>query len=209
MKNLFASPKALWSGLIVLMLLLAACGTPTEAPAAEALAEAATAEEGNTGGESGAAPAGGGGAASGGDLCANDYMPVVEGASWAYSGTSFEGPYSWVQSVSGVSGGGFTITNTFDGGDTAVVVHQWSCTPEGLAALDYGSGPEGSVGTSGIQADYSDSGLCYKRDKPAERRQRGRQLDANLHPGRRHGHGGWAQRPEQRHRHLQLQRSRY
>ncbi|MCW5874252.1 MAG: hypothetical protein KIS88_06360 [Anaerolineales bacterium] len=144
--------------ILALMALLSACGGgdgSVEAPAAGIEAEAPATGTGSAGDETGTGPAGGDAAAA--DICTNEYHPVVEGATWVYGGTSFDGPYSWSATISGVSGSGFVITNavTSGSGETVLVTHQWACTADGLAALEHGSGPASSVAAEGLTANFA------------------------------------------------------
>ncbi len=99
--------------------------------------------------ESGATPSGGGGTGAG--LCANDFFPVVNGATWTYGGTGPSGDFSWTSTITDVSGSNFTLTNQFT---NLTATQQWSCTSEGLAALQYGSGPEAMLSASGINGTF-------------------------------------------------------
>jgi DUF3108-like len=70
--------------------------------------------------------------------CSNTYQPVVQGATWSYDvtgGTS--GPTSYTDQISSVSGDSFILTTTT--GDI-VRDQRWSCTADGLVALDFGGG---------------------------------------------------------------------
>lgn len=64
--------------------------------------------------------------------CANEYFPVKEGATYAYSSSgSPSGPYSFTRTISNVRADGFTLKTQFK---KMEVVQEWSCTPQGLTA---------------------------------------------------------------------------
>lgn len=91
---------------------------------------------------------GGGGAAQVAGACANDFFPVVEGATWTYSGTGPTGDFTWTMSVSDASNENFTLSNQLNNAEVTTT-QKWSCTPDGLAALEFGGGPEASLATQG------------------------------------------------------------
>lgn len=120
---------------LALMLLLAACGGPTATPA-----PTHTTVPTETSGAPG--------------LCANPYFPVVEGATWTYLATGTGEDYTWTATVSEVSETGFALRTQFD---ELVTTQQWACTPEGLAALQYGGGPEAVITASGLLGVFETS----------------------------------------------------
>lgn len=76
-------------------------------------------------------------------LCANPYLPVVEGATWTYEGIDdFAGTYTFTSTLINLRPDGFTWSNQF----TDVLQEQeWACTSEGLITLNYDRGTAGSV----------------------------------------------------------------
>jgi hypothetical protein len=137
------SRKALLPILFVAAMALAACGgTPTPAPTIEPGGEKPTAA---------AAATESSGGATGTGLCSNDFFPVVVGASWTYSSEGSLGPTTWTSTITDVSESGFTMTNQYD---ELTATQQWSCTAEGLAALEYGGGPEATLTASGVQGTF-------------------------------------------------------
>jgi len=69
-------------------------------------------------------------------VCANDYYPIVQGATWAYESTgSPAGDYKFTDTVSSVKSDGFSLTSQF--GDQTHN-QEWSCKDEGLAAMQLG-----------------------------------------------------------------------
>ena len=69
-------------------------------------------------------------------LCANDYYPVVQGATWTYESTgSPAGNYKFTDTISSVKSDGLTLTSQF--GDLTRT-QEWGCKDEGLVALQLG-----------------------------------------------------------------------
>ena len=87
----------------------------------------------------------------GAGLCSSDYFPVAVGATWTYSGTGMTGDFIWTTTITEVSESSFTMTNQFD---ELVTTQQWSCTVEGLAALQYGGGPEATISATGVTGTF-------------------------------------------------------
>ena len=146
--------------LTVFSLLLTACGG-SEEPVDEAGVEDA--------GEEVLAMVGGEAADSGigVGLCANQYLPVVEGATWTYEGrdTSSEaesdsededgwGIYSFTGTIKNVGEDEFTYLNDFD---ELTQEQKWTCQPDGLLALEYTGGTAASVSVAGSEANYETS----------------------------------------------------
>lgn len=67
-------------------------------------------------------------------LCANPLMPVVNGATWTYTGSSNQdGTYRYQDVITEVREDGFTITSLYN--DSQGYTQQWACKSEGLMAL--------------------------------------------------------------------------
>lgn len=104
------------------------------------------------GGTVGGTGAGAGPTATEPGLCANDFFPVVDGATWTYTSTGGPtGDSSWTSTISNVRADGFTFNNQFDELSTT---QEWSCTPAGLAALQYGGGPEASLTAEALTGTF-------------------------------------------------------
>lgn len=92
---------------------------------------------------------------SGGDTlanCANPYNPVVQGATWTYTTNSdMVETFSYIDTISGLSEDGYTLTSQFP---ELTRVQKWACAVEGLVALQFGGGPEGSLSTEGSSAQF-------------------------------------------------------
>jgi hypothetical protein len=70
--------------------------------------------------------------------CSNTYYPVVDGATWSYTVTGGpDGPVSYIDTISSVNGDSFILTTVI--GDIERT-QRWSCTADGLVALDFGGG---------------------------------------------------------------------
>jgi hypothetical protein len=70
--------------------------------------------------------------------CSNTYYPVVEGATWSYAVTGGpDGPTSYTDTIGSIDGDSFVLTTTL--GDITRT-QRWSCTADGLVALDFGGG---------------------------------------------------------------------
>jgi hypothetical protein len=96
---------------------------------------------------------------TGGDLCFNPLYPVTQGATWTYSSTGISGAtesYTFTDTVSAVRIDGFTLTSQFSG---LTRTQEWSCRPEGLVALQLGSGPAGGISTSQVRMDVTTSNI--------------------------------------------------
>lgn len=141
------------ASIIALAFLLAACGgasTATEAPTGGEPAAEDTADSG--------VPAAGIELPVG--LCANDYFPVVEGATWTYSVSSdMAETFSFTSTVAGVREDGFTLNNDFSLEGDLSTTQEWSCQAEGLQALQFGGGAAASLSVSGSTATYTTSGV--------------------------------------------------
>lgn len=83
--------------------------------------------------------------------CANAYYPVREGSTWMYQSTgSPTGSYSFTDTITSVRDDGFTLTTQF--GDMTRT-QEWSCTPEGLIALQLGGAPAAAISAQGAQLE--------------------------------------------------------
>jgi len=84
--------------------------------------------------------------------CANQYMPVINGASWTYSSSGGDvEPYSFTDNVTDANPVGFTLFSVFDG---LTKEQTWACSSEGLVALEYAGGGQASVTTSDITTTF-------------------------------------------------------
>ena len=65
--------------------------------------------------------------------CANDYLPVVDGASWVYLRTAAGRRTTIHQSIESISGTGFTVRQRLKGGGER---DAWICSSAGLANIE-------------------------------------------------------------------------
>lgn len=73
-----------------------------------------------------------------GDLCANPYVPAVEGATWSYTFHTTQGDNTQVDTVTDVGSDAFLVETTRSDGFNYVIT--WTCTPEGLLWLQTDGG---------------------------------------------------------------------
>jgi hypothetical protein len=134
---------------LLIILFTAACAAPAPIPASPAqssetqmpVASAAAPGEDPTATLESAAPGGG--------LCANDYYPVREGATWAYRSTGGPaGEYSFTDTVAAVREMGFTLTTRMGELERS---QEWDCPAEGLVARQLGGAPAAMLNSQGIQ----------------------------------------------------------
>ncbi len=104
------------------------------------------------------------------DLCANALFPVKKGAIWTYTNTSSAlGSSSFTTTITDVRADGFTMATQLDQNNPT---QEWTCNPDGLVALSFGS--DASVldfTTEGISGDLAASNVS------------GVTIPANVQPG--------------------------
>ena len=84
--------------------------------------------------------------------CANPFMPVSENASWTYLiRSNVVSDTTYTDTITKVGSDGFTLSSAFP--DLTKDV-RWSCTAEGLVALQFGGGDSASLSTSGSTASF-------------------------------------------------------
>ncbi len=147
---------------ILLIVILAACAQSTaSSPSATTSSTAASSPfpttgstatsspSGSTGSTATSSPSGSTGSITASGACTNAYYPVPSGASWSYasSGSTSVGDYTYTRTVSAVSDAGFTTSDQYSTGVNWVV--KWTCQDGNLAALDTGPGTA-SMKTSNV-----------------------------------------------------------
>lgn len=144
--------------LLLTIVFLAACSAPppipplespiTETPASQASPTAPAVE-------SPAAPDDQG-------LCANAYYPVRQGATWNYKSSGGPaGEYTFTDTMTAVRADGFTLSTRIG---ELTRTQEWSCTPEGLVALQLGGAPAAMLNAQGIQINLdsvNSSGVMF------------------------------------------------
>lgn len=82
-------------------------------------------------------------------FCSNVYYPVRQGATWTYKSTGGPaGEYSFTDTITAVRQDGFTLSTQI--GDLTRT-QEWTCTAEGLAALQLGGAPAAMLNSQNIQ----------------------------------------------------------
>jgi hypothetical protein len=86
-------------------------------------------------------------------LCTNAYYPVREGATWTYRSTGGPaGEYSFADTITSVRDDGFTLSTQI--GDLTRT-QEWTCTAEGLTALQLGGAPAAMLNAQNIQMNLN------------------------------------------------------
>ena len=90
-------------------------------------------------------------------LCSHPLYPAETGATWTYQSTGgLSGNFSFTDRIAEVREDGFTVESQFNG---APVTQEWTCTPDGLASVSFGSGVAGGISTSGVRMDLTTSNV--------------------------------------------------
>ena len=90
-------------------------------------------------------------------LCTNLYYPVRQGATWTYKSTGGPaGEYGFTDTITSVGTDGFTLSTQI--GDRTRSL-EWTCTAEGLTALQLGGAPAAMLNSQGIQMDLDVSNV--------------------------------------------------
>ena len=148
--------------ILLVTVFLAACSTPSVPPTNPQFTE--TAQVTTT--ETAAIPIGTleGNAPAGQALCTNTYYPIRQGATWTYKSTGGPaGEYSFTDTITSARADGFTLS-TLIGNITRT--QEWTCTAEGLTALQLGGAPAAMLNSQNIQLnlDISNStGVTFPR----------------------------------------------
>ena len=133
--------------ILLMLILLAACATPatpTEPQTTETQAPLPATTEAVT--ETLAAPEG---SPVAGGLCTNAYYPTRSGATWTYKSTGGPGgEYSFTDTITAVRDDGFTLSTQIG---ELTRTQEWTCTTEGLAALQLGGAPAAMLNSQNIQ----------------------------------------------------------
>src|SRR5215208_1847844 len=135
------------TSILLMLILLTACATPaspTQPQPTETQAPPPATTESVT--ETLAAPEG---SRVAGGLCTNAYYPTRSGATWTYKSTGGPGgEYSFTDTITAVRDDGFTLSTQI--GDLTRT-QEWTCTTEGLAALQLGGAPAAMLNSQNIQ----------------------------------------------------------
>jgi hypothetical protein len=84
-------------------------------------------------------------------LCTNTYYPTRQGATWTYKSTGGPaGEYSFTDTITSARTDGFTLSTQIG---NITRTQEWTCTAEGLAALQLGGAPAAMLNSQNIQLD--------------------------------------------------------
>jgi hypothetical protein len=152
--------KTIFSLMLIIIFVTACSSTRPEPPTATATS---TTEEPQTTATEPPVPSEGSGMPVAGEgLCANAYYPVREGSTWSYKSTGGPaGEYSFTDTITSVRDDGFTLSTEI--GDLTRT-QEWTCTAEGLAALQLGGAPTAMLNAQNIQLNLdvtNSSGVAF------------------------------------------------
>jgi hypothetical protein len=90
-------------------------------------------------------------------LCTNAFYPVRDGATWTYKSTgSPAGDYSFTDTITSARQDGFTLSTQIAG---LTVAQEWTCSPEGLVALQLGGAPAAMLTAQNIRLSLETKNL--------------------------------------------------
>jgi hypothetical protein len=115
-------------------------------------------------------------------LCTNAYYPVREGATWSYKSTGGPaGEYSFTDTIASVREDGFTLSTQI--GDLTRT-QEWTCTSEGLTALQLGGAPAAMLNSQNIQLNLdakNSNGVTFPRQmNPGDQWQQSVDVDGSV-----------------------------
>ena len=97
-------------------------------------------------------------------FCTNAYYPVRKGTTWSYKSKGGPaGEYSFTDTITSVRQDGFTLSTQI--GDLTRT-QEWTCTSEGLSALQLGGAPAAMLNSQNIHLDLdvqNASGVTFPR----------------------------------------------
>ncbi len=98
------------------------------------------------------------------ELCANQYYPVRQGATWSYKATGgTSGEYAFTDTISSARANGFTLTTQFT---DLTRTQEWECRDAGLVALQLGGGTAAALNTTGsslVMETQNAQGVTFPR----------------------------------------------
>jgi hypothetical protein len=114
-------------------------------------------------------------------LCTNTYYPVRQGATWAYKSTGGPaGEYSFTDTINSVRADGFTLSTQIGNLTRA---QEWTCTAEGISALQLGGAPAAMLNSQNIQLNLqfnNVTGVTFPAQiQPGDRWQQMMDLEGN------------------------------
>lgn len=137
-----------WISVLLITIFLAACSVPPIPPTStqpiETAQNTATIPTATLEGSTPVAPQ---------SLCTNLYYPVRQGATWTYKSTGGPaGEYSFTDTITSVRQDGFTLSTQI--GDVTPT-QEWTCTAEGLSALQLGGAPAAMLNSQNIHLNLN------------------------------------------------------
>ena len=167
--------------MLLILIFLAACSPPVIPPTEPQSTE--TAQPSLT--ETVAAPTAtleGSAPVAGQGMCTNAFYPVREGATWSYKSTGGPaGEYSFTDTITSVRDNGFTLSTQI--GDLTRS-QEWTCTPEGLAALQLGGAPAAMLNSQNMQLSLdvtNGTGITFPGQiKPGDQWQQSMDVEGNV-----------------------------
>jgi len=114
-------------------------------------------------------------------LCTNTYYPIRQGATWTYKSTGGPaGEYSFTDTIASVREDGFTLSTQI--GDLTRT-QEWTCTAEGISALQLGGAPAAMLNSQDIQLNLNfnnATGVTFPRQiNPGDQWQQTMDLEGN------------------------------
>jgi hypothetical protein len=98
-------------------------------------------------------------------LCTHAYYPVRTGATWTYQSTgSPASNHRFTDSITSIRNDGFTLTSEYE---KFTRTQEWSCSPDGLSALQLGGPIIAALQSQSIQLDLeltNASGITFPHD---------------------------------------------
>jgi hypothetical protein len=169
------------AGVLLIILYLAACSAPPVTPTAQQSTETAPI----TGTETASVPTAtveGATPVAEQGLCTHVYYPVRQGATWTYRSTGGPaGEYSFTDTVTAVREDGFTLSTQID---NITRTQEWTCSAEGLAALQLGGAPAAMLNSQNIQLNLdviNGTGVTFPSQiKPGDRWQQTLDVQGNV-----------------------------
>lgn len=98
-------------------------------------------------------------------ICTHEYYPVRAGATWTYQSTgSPASNHRFTDSITSIRHDGFTLTSEYE---KFTRTQEWSCSPDGLSALQLGGPIIAALQSQSIQLDLeltNASGITFPHD---------------------------------------------
>ena len=166
---------------LLVTIFLAACSTPPVSPTNPPSTETASPTATEPSPEATSTPEGSY-PNPGQELCANLYYPVRQGATWTYKSTGGPaGEYSFTDTITSVREDGFTLSTQI--GDLTRT-QEWTCSAEGLAALQLGGAPAAMLNSQNIQLNLdinNAAGVTFPREiNPGDQWQQALDVTGNV-----------------------------